>query len=308
MLKELQRRGELDNTLIIVTSDNGMAFPRAKANMYEYGFHMPLAIRWGSQVKPGRTVDDLIVFADLTATIVEAAGADPPTGELGFSGRSIMSILESDKDGIVDPSREFIVAGRERHSSSRFNSLSYPQRAIRSHDFLYIRNFKPERWPAGPGQKYKLPYKQSPLDTPEAVTLAPAVAPNNAALGGEHDGYHDIDACPTLSYLVQNRDDPKIRPFFEMAVAKRPLEELFDIKQDPGCINNLANDPKFKEVKDDLWGKLSRTLTETGDPRMKGDDVFESYRRYSPIRYFPIPDWAETGDVPTPNWALPPTE
>jgi uncharacterized sulfatase len=52
----------------------------------------------------------------------------------------------------------------------------------------------------------------------------------------------------------------------------------------------------------DLWDKLSCELRKTGDPRMEGSDIFESYRRYSRLRYFPIPDWAEGEVVPTPNW------
>src|SRR5690606_24047948 len=66
ILETLAEAGELDNTLVIVTSDNGMAFPRAKANCYEDGIHMPLAIRWGDRARAGRTVDDLIGFVDLT--------------------------------------------------------------------------------------------------------------------------------------------------------------------------------------------------------------------------------------------------
>ena len=152
MLDALETRGELDNTLVIVTSDNGMAFPRAKANLYEFGIHMPLAIQWPAAVPKGRTVDDLVGFVDLTATIVEAARVVVPAPEL--AGRSLMPILRSKSEGIVDPTRDAVFAARERHSSSRYRSLGYPQRAIRTHRFLYIRNVHSERWPAGTPQKY----------------------------------------------------------------------------------------------------------------------------------------------------------
>ena len=302
MIRKLQEIGELDNTLIIVTSDNGMAFPRAKANLYEYGFHMPLAIRWGNEVKGGRVVDDLVCFVDLTATIIEAAGVKHPGGDYPLSGNSIMNILESPKEGLVDPSREYILAGRERHSSSRFNSLSYPQRALRTQDYLYIRNFKPERWPAGAPQKYDPAPKREKFKGKEAVSYQPAKPLPDAQLGDPHGGYHDIDASPSLTYLIENRDDTRIRPFFELAVALRPAEELFDIRKDPGCLHNLADDPAYRKTKEKLWGILSSELKRTGDPRIEGSDIFESYQRYSSIRYFPIPDWAKEGDVPTPNW------
>lgn len=267
ILDRLAQAGELDNTLVIVTSDNGMAFPRAKANCYEYGAHMPLALRWGDRVPGGREVDDLVGFVDLTATILEAAGVQHP-GPHGLAGKSILPLLDSGKSGLVEPERDAVYFGRERHSSSRYNNWTYPQRALRTHEFLYIRNFKPDRWPAGAPQKFDEPGK----------------------LGDPHGGYHDIDASPSLTFLIENRDDPEIRPFFEMAVGKRPAEELFAIKKDPGCLRNLAAEPEHEETRAMLAAKLDAYLTETGDPRMTGNgDVWESYKRYSPIRSFPEP-------------------
>lgn len=301
ILKHLEEIGELDNTLIIVTSDNGMAFPRAKANVYEYGIHMPLAVRWGEKVPGGRVVDDLVCFVDLTATILEAAGVEHP-GDYPLSGNSIMNILESKKSGIVDQSREFILAGRERHSSSRFNSLSYPQRAIRTQQYLYIRNFKPERWPAGAPQRYDPIPKRPRFKGIEAVEYHPAQSVPDGQLGDPHGGYHDIDACPSLTFLVENRNDPAVKPYFHLAVDKRPQEELYDIRKDPGCIHNLADEPGYKDVAKELWKTMSAELRNTNDPRIEGSDIFESYQRYSSLRYFPIPDWAKSGDVPTPNW------
>jgi len=279
-----------------------MAFPRAKANLYEYGIHMPLAISWNNEIKGSRIVDDLIGFVDLTATILEVAGVKHKSKKYPLAGRSIMNILKSDKSGQVDATRKYVLAGRERHSSSRFNSLSYPQRAIRTQDFLYIRNFKPERWPAGAPQKYDSPYKKSEFKGDEAVNLLPAKPIQDIKLGKMYDAYQDIDSSPSKEYLIENRNYEKIKPYFLLAMDKRPEEELFDIKADPGCIKNLAKDPKYKKIAKDLWKKLAYELGETGDPRMKGSDIFESYRRYSSLRKFPIPEWAETGKVPTPNW------
>ncbi len=267
MIEMLEAAGELDNTLIIVTSDNGMAFPRAKANLYEYGFHMPLAIRWGDQAPGGRIVDDLVGFVDLTATILDAAGVEHP-GEFPLAGRSIVDLLRSPQQGTVDPARTAVYAGRERHSSSRYDNWTYPQRALRSSEHLYIRNFRPDRWPAGD----------------------PVVFQANGRLSDPHGGYHDIDACPTLDLLRQGADDPVIGPFLQLAVAKRPAEELFDIVKDPGCLVNLAADPAHQEVREQLAKQLDAYLRETGDPRaIDGGEIFESYIRYSGIREFPKP-------------------
>ncbi len=271
MLQILKEAGELDNTLIIVTSDNGMPFPRAKANLYEYGFHMPLAVRWGAKVKGGRVVDDLVSLTDVAPTILEASGVQHPSiknGRFPMSGKSFLNILLSDKSGYVDTSRTAVYGGRERHSSSRWNNLSYPIRAMRTKQFLYIRNFKPERWPAGAPEK---------ID--KNGNLVPA--------------YQDIDHF-TERYTYIHRNDPRVRKYFDLAVAKRPAEELYDIQADPGCIDNLAGDDKYNDMLKDLRKRLEDHLKKTGDPRVMGNgDIWESYIRYSPIRIFPVPDWHE---------------
>lgn len=290
MIALLEMAGEMDNTLFIVTSDNGIPIPRAKANCYEYGIHMPLAIRWGKQIPTGRKVDDLVGFTDLTATIYEVTGVDPPK-QFPITGKSIVNLLESDESGIVDPSRTAVYSARERHSSSRFNSLSYPQRCIRTHQYLYIRNFKPERWPAGPAQKY-----DKAVFSEDGKLL-------DGKLGPPHGGYHDIDACPTLTYLIENQSDPKIKHFLDLSVARRPAEELFDIKDDPGCLNNLADKSKFAEVKQQLSARLLDYLNETGDARVTGkDDIWETYPRVSGLRWFPTPDWAKHSPCPKQPW------
>ena len=281
MLALLEATGELKETLIIITSDNGMPFPYAKANCTEFGIHMPLAIAWGSRVKEGQACDALLSFTDLSATIHEVTGIKAPA-EFPLAGRSFLSLLEGKSE--THPRTE-IFSGRERHSSSRFNTLGYPQRCIRTKRFLYVRNFKPERWPAGPGQK---------------LSGKPGSRP-----GPEHGGYHDIDACPSLSFLIAGRNDPEVKKFFHLAVAKRPHEQLFDIQKDPGCLKNLADDPALTEVKERLAGQLANYLQITADPRATGNgDIFETYPRYSSIRWFDEPQWAREnpGEVPKMPW------
>jgi uncharacterized sulfatase len=268
MPKSLEDAGELDNTLVIVTSDNSMPFPRAKANCYEYGFHMPLAIRWGARVAGGRSVDDVVGSVDLTATILDACGVQPSVAS-PISGRSLLNILTSSKHGLVDATRTSAWCARERHSSARYNNWTYPQRALRTTQYLYIRNFKPDRWPAGD----------------------PRTLRSDGNLGRMHGAYHDIDEAPTLDLLTAGPDDPVLGKFLEMAVAKRPAEELYDIVKDPACLHNLAAEPPFARVKNELAGRLMDYLKQTGDPRATGNgDIWETYPRCSPIRKFPPPD------------------
>ena len=292
MLKILAEAGELDNTLVIITSDNGMPFPRAKANCYEYGIHMPLAVCWKDKVPGGRKLNDLVGFVDLTATIYEAAGVDSPT-EFPVVGRSLIADLKSNRSGTADPTRDAVYVGRERHSSSRFNTLGYPQRAIRTHDYLYIYNFKSERWPAGTPQKYG---KASYNDDGSLKSSRP---------GPEHGGYHDIDACPSLTFLIKNRDDADFGRYLGWSVDKRPTEELFDIKADSACLHNLADDPKMAAVKQQLNQQLMTELKKTNDARvLDGGDVWETYPRISSLRWFATPEWAKqnVSAVPQQDW------
>lgn len=271
MLKLLEAAGELENTLVIVTSDNGMPFPRAKATCYEYGIHVPLAIRWGDKVPGGRVVDDLVGLVDLTATILEVSGVEEPT-EYPISGRSIMNILNSEKQGVVDPSRDRVWSARERHTSARFDNWTYPQRALRTPEYLYIRNFEPDRWPMGD----------------------PQIIKSDGSLGQENRAYFDIDFSVIRHSMLENQDDPEVAKILKLSVAKKPAEELYDITQDPDCLNNLASDPAFLETKQKLSQQMMEYLKKTGDPRATGNgEIWDSYKRYGNIRNFPKPPESE---------------
>lgn len=271
MIQMLEDAGELDNTLIVVTSDNGMPFPRAKANVYEFGIHMPLAVRWGEQVQGGRESHDLVSLIDFFATFLDVAGADYP--DYPVESRSLVNILTSDASGVVDSSRTAVYSSRERHSSSRWGNLGYPQRAMRTHDYLYIRNFRPERWPAGAPQKYK----------------------EDGTLEGMHMAYHDIDNASN-NFVITQRDDPAYEHYFHLAVDKRPAEELYNIKDDPGCLKNLASLDEHRETLQDMRSRMGAYLMATDDPRVTGrGDIFETYERLrGPMRDFPEPDWVRT--------------
>lgn len=269
ILDQLKDAGELENTLVIVTADNGMSFPRAKANCYEYGIHVPLAISWPKRVPAGRVLDDLVGFVDLTATILDATGVvgskeDQPANVP--AGRSLMNVLTSSDQGIVDPTRTMVFSGRERHSSARYQHVGYPSRALRTQQFLYIKNFHPERWPAGDPRDYS----------------------TDGKLGLPHGAYRDIDAGVSLAFLVKNFDVPPFDKYFHLAVDKRPTEELFDIRIDPGCLRNLVDDPNHAKTLIELRTALAEYLKRTGDPRMgENPEVWETYPRYSAVRQFP---------------------
>ena len=251
MLKVLEEKGELANTLVVISGDNGMPFPRCKSNLYDLGTNVPLAVRWGREVKGGRVVDDFVSLTDLAPTFLEAARLKPTAA---MTGRSFVEVLTSGKAGRIDPKRDRVLTGKERHTACQEESMAgYPMRAIRTHDFLYIRNFKPDRWPAG---------------HPSDRRIDPR-------------GYGDIDASRTKFHMMYNRDDPKVGKLFELAFGKRPAEELYDLRSDPGQLNNVAGEAEYATIKEKLAADLMAELTATGDPRALGEgDVFDNYPYY----------------------------
>jgi len=249
LLETLEKAGELDNTIIVVTSDNGMPFPRCKANLYDLGTHIPLAIRWPDKIKAGRIVDDFVSLQDLAPTFLEAAGLKPPTT---MTGRSLMNILTSEKTGQIDRNRDKVFTGKERHNMCRQDKSGYPCRAVRTKDFLYIRNFKPDRWPAG---------------DPEPISTQGI--------------YGDVDASPTKTYMLEHKNAPQVKHLFELAFNKRPAEELYDLNKDPNQMSNVACNAEYAKIKEKLALILTKELKTTKDPRILGNgDIFDKYPYY----------------------------
>ncbi|MBD3375553.1 sulfatase-like hydrolase/transferase [candidate division KSB1 bacterium] len=256
-MEELDRAGQLDNTVIIATGDNGPpGFTRGKTNMYDFGSAAPLLVRWPGVVLPGRVVDDFVNLMDLGPTFIDIAGGDIPES---MDGRSILPVLQSKDNGQIDPARDHVIFGRERHvHNARQGNLSYPSRAIRNKDFLYIQNYFPDRWPLG-----------DPLGSANEVDQRVL-----AKKGSEtYTAFRDMDGSPTKSWIMSIRDDTQYRKYWDWTFAKRPAEELYEINKDPLQLNNLAGNSKYKEIKDGLRQKLQNVRSQTGDPRLT--DVFE---------------------------------
>ena len=259
LIEELKKAGEYENTIIVVSGDHGPpGFPHGKCNLYDFGTRVCLAIA-GPGVTGGRVVDDFVCLPDLAPTFLEAGKVAVPEV---MSAKSLWKVLRSQKKGQVDPSRDAVITGRERHVySSRPGYLPYPQRAIRTKDFQFVINFKPDRWPLG--DPYLLDTPKEPdfslLENQTFVTLA------------------DEDAGPTKAWIVTNRKDPKVKPFFEHAYGKRPREELYDVNRDPDQMKNLAQDPAYAKTVRKLRSRLMNYLSDHNDPRLEdGGKFFET--------------------------------
>jgi len=256
LLDELQRIGAADNTLMIVSGDHGMpGMPRGKCNLYDFGVAVPLAISWKGHFPGPRVCDDFVNLMDLAPTLLDAAGSPVPDV---MTGRSLLPILTSRASGQVDPTRDHVIVGRERHvAAARTGQLPYPQRALRTKDFLYIRNFAPERWPMGTAPGYGQPAAKMP---------AANLLQNNTFVA-----FGDLDASPTKAFILTHRQDAKMAPFFDLGFGRRPAEELYELSSDPDQVHNLADDPRFAATRSQLQGRLMDALKRTGDPRVVGD-------------------------------------
>jgi len=245
MLAELEKRGQLDNTLVLVTADNGMPFPRAKGNEYEVSNHMPLAAMWKRGIRaPGRTVTDFVSFIDFAPTFIEVAGvAWAKTGMAPAAGRSLADIFRSEKSGRANPARDHVLLGQERHDVGRPHDWGYPIRSIVTDGWIYLRNFEPSRWPSS---------------NPET-------------------GYLNTDGGATKTEILNAHRKDASDKHWALCFGKRVAEELYDLKNDPDCLKNLATSAEHQSRKEQLQRQLFDELKAQDDPRMSGKGgIFEA--------------------------------
>ncbi len=264
MLKALEAAGQLERTFIIVTSDHGMAFPRAKATgLYDDATHIPLLISGPGINGNGREVTDFVGLMDLGPTILDLAGLSPSSGMVGSS---LKSQLTANASGRIDPARNHIILALERHTLARPNYLGYPMRALRTDDFLLVRNFEPTRWPAG---------------DPDYESI--------------HQGiFGDIDAGPSKDFILSIADDPKFSRYHTLATGRRQAFELFDLSLDKDQLISVADDPVYLLTLDSLNTWLESSLREAKDPRAFGKSPWDQN-----IYYFD--DLPETMPAPDPD-------
>ena len=251
MLGELEKRGLLRNTLVVVTADHGMPFPRSKGNAYELANHVPLAAMWPAGIaKPGRKVDDFVSFIDLAPTFIELAGMQwSESGMAESPGRSLTDIFRSEKSGVVNPARDHVLIGKERTDIGRPNDWGYPIRGIVKDGWIYLENFEPSRWPGG---------------NPET-------------------GYLDCDAGAIKSLILDNHRANPADPHWQLCFGLRPGQEFYHLAEDRDAVNNLAGKPEHTARQTAMRDEMFAELRRQGDPRMEGKgDVFDKYPHAQP--------------------------
>jgi arylsulfatase A-like enzyme len=248
-IARLEKLGLLDETVVIYTSDNGWQMPRGLANCYDTGTRVPFAVRWGHRLPAGRSCEEFISLTDLAPTLLELAGLPV---QPGMTGRSFADLILGRSDPVR---REAVFVERERHANVRRGDLSYPIRGIRTKDFLYLWNLRPDRWPAGDPELYH------------------SVGP-----------YGDIDLSPLKELLVSGSARPELARYRALALERRPAEELYDLRADPHQIRNVASSAAYVEARRELRERVERWMRETGDPR-----VDPAYDGWDQMPYFGPP-------------------
>jgi arylsulfatase A-like enzyme len=215
----LKTRGLADNTLVVFMGDNGMAMPHGKGALHDPGINVPLLVRWPGVIKPGDATRTLISGEDFAPTMLEAAGVTPPKE---MSGVSFLKLLR----GEPFVGRKYIFAERGPHGgdgSMKPDVLAATfdlGRCVRSDRFKLIYNCTPHG-------------AVSPVDS-----------------RGD-PGWQEMMAANAAGKLSL----PFVKAYF---TTPRATFELYDLDADPGELNNLASDPKYREVE----LELKRALTE----------------------------------------------
>jgi len=227
VLDELDRQNIADNTFVLFLSDNGRPFPRCKTTIYDSGIRTPFIVRWPRKIKPRTTCSSLVSVIDIAPTILELARLQPPPS---FQGRSFARLLTDPTQSI----RRYIFAEHNWHDYQAH------ERAVRSRDFLYIRNAFPH---------------------------LPATPPADAVRG------------PTFQKMIQLYDAGKLPPHQQTCfVTPRPTEELYNTNNDPYCLHNLAPDPRYTIVLQKMRRILDRWIERTND-RIPSNPTPDKYDR-----------------------------
>ena len=206
LLDTLRDTGLERETLVVLTTDHGIAMPGAKSTLYDTGIGTALVMRWPGVVPAARRVDALLSNVDLFPTLLAATGLAAPAT---VQGRSFWPLLVGGE----------YTAHDAVYAEKTYHDAYDPKRAIRTGQYKYIRNFEP-------GPDLVLPADIA------AGPSAPAVAPRTQ------------------------------RP--------RPEEELYDLEADPWEQTNLAADPAWAAVREELRTRLLAWMTDTADPLLRG--------------------------------------
>jgi N-sulfoglucosamine sulfohydrolase len=203
VLEALDAHGLADNTLIVFTTDHGLAFPGSKATLFDRGLGVMLILRGPGGWSGGKVLDSLVSHIDVYPTLCELVGIDRPDF---LQGLSLMPLIRGEARSI----RAEIFAEMTWHAAYE------PQRAIRTERWKYIRRFGDRATPVlancddSPSKDLliSLGWAQRPVASEQLYDLA--FDPNEAANLAGQEAHYDIqrDLGQRLERWMQDTSDP----------------------------------------------------------------------------------------------------
>jgi N-sulfoglucosamine sulfohydrolase len=240
LIQYLKDAGVYDNTIIMYISDNGIAFPGAKTNLYNPGMRLPCIIRNPLIPRVSETSDAMINWADLTPTILDFAGVYKPELLSDYLPENEKSLKA--KGGI--PVYNYF-HGKSFKQVMETGDISGWDETYASHTFHEITMYYPMR--VAMDKKYKLIW--------------------NIAHGLEYPFASDLWASATWQSVINDENSMKMygsRPVD--SYLNRPKFELFDIESDPRETKNLADDPNLSDILEKMKANLKSFQERTQDP------------------------------------------
>lgn len=214
ILSELDQQGVADNTVVIVMSDNGRPFHRAKTWIYDDGIKTPFIVFWPKGMGSSGDYRGMISVLDLAPTLLDLAGQSIPKD---MQGKSFAGVL-ADRELRI---REEIYAVRNWHGRNAH------ERAVRTEEYFYKENQYPPH-----GDCIKSGYgSTSPMKALQAAYKA-----------GE------------LNVVMR-----------ECFTKQRQAVELFRVSEEGLNFHNLAKEPEYTVIREDLAKKLSDMRAATND-------------------------------------------
>ena len=229
--QELEKRHLWDKTVFIVCSEQGAQLPFAKWTCYDNGLRTGLVVHWAGVTRPGRVIDELISVADITPTLVEAAGGVLKDGDC--DGKSFLKMLKGEKQVL------------NKYLYGAFTNCNIIDNRDRIYPIRVIRN-----------KSYALYYNPNYKSITSNTTLTGALA----MLNGNETKKKDIGT----SWVALSRKDPRAKALVHK-LHHRPEYELYDLKKDPYELKNEIDNPEYREVVEKLKQQLMQKLNELGD-------------------------------------------
>ena len=214
VVDELKKQGQLENTMIIIMSDNGRPFPHSKTRVNDRGMKTPFIVYWPEKIKKHAESKSLISAIDIAPTIIDYADVDIPDS---FQGHSFAKLIKKPHSKF----RNYVFAEHNWHD------FEAHERMIRDENYMYILNSRPNQPQMGPA---------------------------------------DAIESPSMFELKEIKAKGELTPIqSDVFVTPRPKEELYDYREDPRQLINVASVPKYQDVLKKLRAKLNQWMDETGD-------------------------------------------